>query len=166
MSRLNKQATSRPVCMSLLVVLSKVKWRAKSANICCQVLCCCHDVDFLRLLVELLVRAWSWYLVLICGTPSDALNLVMTYGRKQKRDIKKYFSKQWILQFHTVYNKKNENKYFGWLSYAFYIVIIFDVQSRGDRFWFVLVFIYIKKPNWNFFYKNQNRFKPTGFDSV
>jgi hypothetical protein len=31
---------------------------------------------------------------------------------------------------------------------------------------FVLVFIYIKKPNWIFFYKNQNRFKPTGFDSV
>jgi hypothetical protein len=118
----------------LLVVLSKVKWRAraKSANICCQLLCCCHAINErcrLPLLVELLVRAWSWYLVLICGTPSDALNLVMTYGRNQKRDIKKYFSKQWILQFHTVYNKKNENKCFGCLSYAFYIIINVHVQS-------------------------------------
>lgn len=119
--------------MSLLVVLSKVKWRAKSANICCQLLCCCHAINEwcrLPLLVELLVRAWSWYLELICGTPSDALNLVMTYGRKQKRDIKKYFSKQWILQFHTVYNKKMKISILdAYISYAIYIIINVHVQS-------------------------------------
>jgi hypothetical protein len=118
--------------MSLLVVLSKVKWRAKSANICCQLLCCCHAINErcrLPLFVERLVRAWSWYLVLICGTPSDALNLVMTYGRKQKRYIKNIFQNNGYYNSIQYIIKKNKNKCFGCLSYAFYIIINVHVQS-------------------------------------